>query len=132
MVKQINMIGLKFGRLFVKSESPYRTSSGERKYICICDCGKHVEVTGWRLRSGQTKSCGCYRSELASQRMLQYHEEHKKIYPKKYSDYEYYRLRSSVINRPNISKYDSVEQLFTRSYYEKYRSISYYENFIMT
>lgn len=37
-------------------------------FRCVCDCGKKVEVTGGALRTGDTKSCGCYSRELVAQR----------------------------------------------------------------
>lgn len=62
------MIGKRFGRLVVTKLSP--NTSGKRKrlmYYCDCDCGKkNVEIIGEKLRSGHTRSCGCLRSETAS------------------------------------------------------------------
>lgn len=37
-------------------------------WLCQCDCGNEVTVSGNRLRSGNTKSCGCLRRELVSKR----------------------------------------------------------------
>lgn len=66
MSRRQEMIGKKFGKLTVKRISDNR--SGKRKrlmYYCDCDCGnKDVEVVGEKLRSGQTKSCGCLRKEM--------------------------------------------------------------------
>ena len=36
-----------------------RTKSGNKKYLCQCDCGNTTVVTSWELRKGSTKSCGC-------------------------------------------------------------------------
>lgn len=62
------MIGKRFGRLVVTGLS--EKTSGKRKrlmYYCDCDCGnKNVEITGEKLRSGHTKSCGCLHKETAS------------------------------------------------------------------
>lgn len=33
-------------------------------YLCVCDCGKELEVVSNSLSSGNTKSCGCLRSKL--------------------------------------------------------------------
>lgn len=56
----------KFGRL-----TPlYRVSIGRnrRVWLCKCDCGKDALVSTNLLTSEKTKSCGCYRSEIASSR----------------------------------------------------------------
>jgi hypothetical protein len=54
----------RFGRLVaIERTSKYR---GAYKWLCICDCGRMVEVLGSKLVSGHTKSCGCIRNEYAS------------------------------------------------------------------
>lgn len=66
------MIGRTFGLLTVKSVSE-RSTSKRLIYVCDCKCGtKDVEVSGDKLRSGWTKSCGCLVKKRAS-------EIHKKI-----------------------------------------------------
>ena len=48
--------GMRFGDLSVKeriSEKGHKT-----KYLCNCDCGNKIVVTGSSLISGHTKSCG--------------------------------------------------------------------------
>lgn len=56
-------IGARFGRLVITGvgTAGYRTGNTKypRKYECVCDCGKALESTIGRLRSGNTKSCGC-------------------------------------------------------------------------
>ena len=54
-----DLTGQKFGRLTVLE----RTGSDERKnatWRCRCTCGNECIVTGHRLKSGETKSCGCW------------------------------------------------------------------------
>jgi len=36
---------------------------------CECDCGEAIVVNGCHLRNGNTKSCGCWKHDEASQRM---------------------------------------------------------------
>ena len=64
-----DMTGIKFGRLTVisKAESDKR---GEARWSCRCDCGENTIVNGSHLRSGRVQSCGCYRRERISERML--------------------------------------------------------------
>ena len=56
--KLINLTGQRFGRLVV-TERGMNSSSGQARWICLCDCGGHAETTGNNLRRGRTTSCGC-------------------------------------------------------------------------
>ena len=40
---------------------------GERKWLCRCDCGNEAAVIGSNLRSGRTRSCGCYQRDWLSE-----------------------------------------------------------------
>lgn len=57
-----SMIGKVFGRWTVIGES-VRTQSGERKWLCRCECGTQRYVLERSLRSGGSLSCGCLRKE---------------------------------------------------------------------
>lgn len=57
---KLKLSGIKFGRLTVIDEHPVR-SNRQVKWNCLCECGNKVVVTGTNLKSGITKSCGCYR-----------------------------------------------------------------------
>jgi hypothetical protein len=58
------MIGLRFGRLTVVAQAPSR---GRKKHwLCLCSCGNSTTVIGRSLRTGATKSCGCFRVEVAT------------------------------------------------------------------
>lgn len=59
------MIGSKYGRLLVLSISG-KMKDGHFKVRCLCDCNKKVEVKASRIKSGSTRSCGCYRIETLS------------------------------------------------------------------
>jgi len=59
------MVG-RFGRLTVLSRD---VDKKRYNWVCVCDCGKTVSVNGWALRSGNTRSCGCLRSEVSHRRM---------------------------------------------------------------
>lgn len=61
------MIGLKFGRLTVLEQIPQEKYDYKR-YVCECQCGNRKTVRMDALKSGRTKSCGCYQSEMASQK----------------------------------------------------------------
>lgn len=54
--------GERFSRLVIIKEVGTIKKRG-RVYLCLCDCGKRVEVQGRFLRDGLVKSCRClYRS----------------------------------------------------------------------
>ena len=60
-----DLTGKRFGKLTVIREDPERSNQGNVKWICRCDCGNTVSVIGTSLTRGNTKSCGCLRSEKA-------------------------------------------------------------------
>lgn len=58
--------GLRYGRLTVVEVLPREGSN--RKAVCRCDCGNERLNYQANLVSGRTTSCGCYLSELVSER----------------------------------------------------------------
>lgn len=65
MGKVIEMSGVRCGRLVAirRDQKPGRIC-----WICHCDCGKEVSVMGVSLRSGNTRSCGCFHREACRER----------------------------------------------------------------
>lgn len=61
MSKLIDITNQRFGRLTAIEKAG--NSGGIAKWLCRCDCGKYIITRSSLLRSGSTKSCGCYRSE---------------------------------------------------------------------
>lgn len=57
----IDLTGQRFGRLTVIEKVPSKTSNARWK--CLCDCGKETTVLGTTLRRGESRSCGCLRSD---------------------------------------------------------------------
>ena len=58
MGKMIDLTNQRFGKLLVLKNVGKQDG---RRYFweCQCDCGKKIIIEGSRLRSGNTKSCGC-------------------------------------------------------------------------
>lgn len=58
--------GDKYGRLTVVERA---TPIGEKpiKWKCLCECGNYAVVETSKLKSGSTKSCGCYKAEISKQ-----------------------------------------------------------------
>lgn len=63
MPRLTDLSGMRFGWLTVV----HREHAAQSKSVlwrCLCDCGNEVVVSGGNLRSGHTKSCGCYRERV--------------------------------------------------------------------
>ena len=56
MSKLINLTGLKFGKLTA-------ISFEKGKWECLCECGIHIKIYGTHLNSGNSRSCGCLKTE---------------------------------------------------------------------
>jgi len=41
---------------------------------CLCKCGNEIDVAGGNLKNGGVKSCGCYKSELSKEKVLNMNE----------------------------------------------------------
>lgn len=65
-VRYIINIGDRFNRLLV-IEGPV-WGNGDRSFKCRCDCGNETVVRANALRTGHTKSCGCYLRERIAER----------------------------------------------------------------
>lgn len=61
MSKRLDLVGQRFGRLEVLNFS--KMIKGRSYFICKCDCGEIVEVQGKLIKSGNTKSCGCFKKD---------------------------------------------------------------------
>lgn len=61
-----NEIGNKYGYLTVVERAP-NNKDGRAMWKCKCDCGNEIVVLGKHLRSGNTKSCGCYQKRRAAE-----------------------------------------------------------------
>ncbi|MBQ4060553.1 MAG: hypothetical protein IJD46_00865 [Bacilli bacterium] len=57
-----NEIGNTYGYLTVISRAE-NDKNGRARWLCKCKCGNEIIVMGKNLRSGNTKSCGCYKKE---------------------------------------------------------------------
>jgi hypothetical protein len=67
--KFIDLMGKRFGRLMATSRVPQGDTKGAAKWNCVCDCGKKTVVVSSDLRSGHTKSCGCYNKDIIKKRL---------------------------------------------------------------
>jgi hypothetical protein len=66
----IDLTGMRFHRLCVVSRA--ENKSGKTAWNCICDCGSASVVSSGNLKSGLTKSCGCYLREKSAQTLFKH------------------------------------------------------------
>lgn len=62
-----DLSGQRFGRL-VALRLVGENKHHAKRWLCACDCGQEVEVSSCSLLHGHTKSCGCWRREIARER----------------------------------------------------------------
>lgn len=60
-MKMYDISHQRFGKLIVLGKNG--TKRGQIVWMCLCNCGKVVDVKSYSLRRGITKSCGCFRNE---------------------------------------------------------------------
>ena len=65
MGKFIDLSGMRFGRLTVISRAPSSRYADQTvtRWKCKCDCGNEIAVQGCSLRTGHSKSCGCWQRD---------------------------------------------------------------------
>jgi len=68
-----DLTGMRFGRWTVleragsykpKIREDWNAETSMPQWKCRCDCGTVAIVIGENLKSGNSKSCGCYRTDL--------------------------------------------------------------------
>lgn len=93
----IDLAGKKFGKLTVIKKS-HKDKRGEWYWLCKCDCGNLKTVSGFKLRSGNTKSCGCLQKEIRESGVLR--RTHGMTNSRLY--YEWNNMRGRCKNPKNI------------------------------
>ncbi|WP_353949186.1 hypothetical protein ABNN70_06590 [Sporolactobacillus sp. Y61] len=69
-----DLTGKRFGRLTVLHRSDkHHKSQNNAVWTCSCDCGNTIDVLSKYLLNGETKSCGCWKSDHG--RWLRAYEE---------------------------------------------------------
>ena len=81
MGKYKNLIGEKFGRLLVVSQTDYKLHN-KIVYLCKCDCGNEVFVKSCNLTrtTRPTRSCGCIHNDLNKTRNIIHNMRNNRIY----------------------------------------------------
>lgn len=56
----VDLSGHRFGKWLVLREAD-KSTSGQIRYLCKCDCGTEAVVHAGNLKNGTSTSCGCYK-----------------------------------------------------------------------
>lgn len=92
-------INQRYGRLTVIEFSEFKKSGKAFRhamFLCDCECGSRLDVSIYNLRSGNTVSCGCYRTEINTK-----HGCHQSA---EYSHWEHMITRATS-DHPDVAKY---------------------------
>lgn len=74
--KMVDISGVRFERLEVMFPVKHNNKS---QWLCRCDCGNELVVPYTPLRTHNTKSCGCLRTDKTKEYFQQYRESVNKI-----------------------------------------------------
>lgn len=66
----VDLKGQRFGRLIVIKRVE-NDKYGTARWECKCDCGGKTTTSTGHLKSGHTKSCGCYAKEVAKNKAFE-------------------------------------------------------------
>jgi len=59
-----DLTGERFGRLIVIKDSGKRDKAANVIWTCKCDCGRTINTSARKLKTGDAKSCGCLYDEI--------------------------------------------------------------------
>lgn len=100
-----DLTGKRFGRLTAE-RTDGRDNQGHYRWLCKCDCGNTITVTGTYLTRGETRSCGCLhtevviahnKSEAKRESTVQWNSVYKKKHGK--TGYRLYKVWTSMKQR---------------------------------
>lgn len=115
-----NLSGKRFGMLiaiqYVKSDS-----NGNAIWECKCDCGSRTFVAAKDLKTGNTKSCGCYRKKFAKTHGATV--EHS-------ADYERWKSMKKRCTNPNDKYYHRYGGRGIKIYSEWMNNFEAYQKYI--
>jgi hypothetical protein len=117
-MKKQDLTGRRYGFLTVQSQGPH--GGIFIRWNCLCDCGSTTLVFASALRSGQTKSCGCYRTAISGQSQKTHGEGYKptkeyrawlgmkaRCYRKTESKYPIYGGRGIIVCERWLTSYEN-------------------------
>jgi hypothetical protein len=85
--RKIPMVGKQFSYWTVLSKAMDRTEQDQIQWLVRCKCGAERIVQGGSLRSGTSKSCGCYKIEVTVTRSTKHGEARRSALSAEYQVY---------------------------------------------
>lgn len=95
-----DMSGLRFTRLTVISQAE-SDRNGNARWHCQCDCGTKTITSGFTLRNGEAKSCGC----LTTEQMVERNTKHSLAGTPEYMTWAYLIQRCTNPNSTHYHNY---------------------------
>lgn len=92
MKTKIDLVGQTFGKLTVIEKGP-KDKHGNVMWVCLCECGNQIMTRGISLKSGHTKSCGCYIKDVQRERIVKENTTHGLSYSPLYRVYSHMKGR---------------------------------------
>jgi hypothetical protein len=92
-MKKENLLGQKFARLLVIDEAEPVGVRHRPAWLCQCDCGNTKVIKSEELKSGDTKSCGCWNQEKRKERAHGFYSVNTKYSPQEASARAIWRKR---------------------------------------
>ncbi len=105
MTKFRDLTGRTFGRLSVLHVDTSRPRKPDVPYVVRCECGTIKSIRGVDLVTGNTKSCGCIRREVAAERARKRNTTHGMSRRRLYHTWNNMVRRCSDPRRPDYPRY---------------------------
>lgn len=99
-----DITGERFGRLVALKH--VGSENNRALWMCVCDCGKVVVTSGFSLRQGEKKSCGCLHKEVSAENGRKSRDcirKHSGSHEKLYYVWRSMRNRCSSIGNPRYN-----------------------------
>ena len=133
-----DITGKRYGRLTVieRADSILEPNGKHRTvWRCICECGKEKIVAANKLKSGNTKSCGCYARDvntthgMSKTRLYKIWRKMKdRCYNPKHTHYEFYGGKGICICEEWKDDFEAFKDWAVMSGYSDYLTIERIDN----
>lgn len=79
-MKPQDLTGKRFNRWTVLCRDEKNDKHGKALWVCQCECGTVRSINSTSLKSGNSKSCGCYKSERTSAQQSTHRMSNTRLY----------------------------------------------------